>query len=232
MKILNRYTQEILVEYECKNIKELVEYAVANDISLNNANLSNVNLRLANLSNANLWDADLRLVNLSNANLNNANLSNADLSNANLSNANLNNANLSNADLSYADLNNANLSNANLRLVNLSNANLSNANLNNANLSNANLWDANLNNADLNNVKLKNDLKVAKDCLIKCQFDLIKQKTVADSKFSVEDIQPFFNIYGSSILINPQYEDTLIKWLSSGGDFPKILPDEKMKDDK
>jgi len=79
--------------------------------------------------------------------------------------------------------------------------------------------------------KLKNDLKAAEHSLIECQFDLTKQKTVADSKFSVEDIKPFFNIYGSSILINSQYEDTLIKWMSSGGDFPKILPDEEMKDD-
>ena len=44
MKILNRYTQEILVKYKCKSIKELVEYAVANDISLDNADLNNAAL--------------------------------------------------------------------------------------------------------------------------------------------------------------------------------------------
>ena len=63
-----------------------------------------------------------KCANLSNADLRDANLSNAILSYANLSNAILRGANLSNAILSYA-----NLSNADLRGANLSNANLSNA---------------------------------------------------------------------------------------------------------
>ena len=71
--------------------------------------LSNANLRGANLSDADLSDADLR-----GAGLSNANLSDADLSNANLSNADLRGAGLSNADLSNADLRGANLSDADL----------------------------------------------------------------------------------------------------------------------
>jgi len=64
-----------------------------------NANLSDADLRNANLSDANLWNADLRNANLRNANLSDANLWNADLRNANLRNANLRNADLRNADL-------------------------------------------------------------------------------------------------------------------------------------
>ncbi|HHR1910267.1 TPA: pentapeptide repeat-containing protein [Listeria monocytogenes] len=69
---------------------------------------------MADLSNANLRGANLRFADISNANL----------SNANLSNANLSIADLSNANLSITDLSNANLYNANLRGTDLSDANL------------------------------------------------------------------------------------------------------------
>ena len=71
---------------------------------------------------------------LSNANLRGANLSDADLSNANLRGANLRGADLSNANLRGANLSDADLSNANLRGANLRGADLSNANLRGANL--------------------------------------------------------------------------------------------------
>ena len=113
------------------------------------ANLSNADLRDANLSNADLFGANLRCANLSNAdlfgaNLRGANLSNADLFGANLRGANLFGANLRNADLRDADLRCANLSNADLRGANLSNADLCGANLRGANLSNADLCGASI----------------------------------------------------------------------------------------
>jgi len=91
IKILHRYNNTILYEYECENnsIKKTLEKAIVED-----ANLSNANLYNANLSNANLYNADLYNANLSNANLSNANLSNANLEDANLSNANLEDAQL------------------------------------------------------------------------------------------------------------------------------------------
>ena len=98
------------------------------------ANLSNADLRDANLSNADLFGANLR----------GANLSNADLCGANLRGANLFGANLRNADLRDADLRCANLSNADLRGANLSNADLFGANLRGANLSNADLCGASI----------------------------------------------------------------------------------------
>ena len=86
----------------------------------------------ANLSKANLSDADLRYANLSRTNLTGANLSDADLRYANLSGANLR----------YADLCRANLIDANVGGARLRHANLGGANLGCANLSDADLRDA------------------------------------------------------------------------------------------
>ena len=88
----------------------------------------------ANLSDADLRDADLRCANLSNADLFGANLRGANLSDANLRNADLCRADLRNADLCRADLRNADLSGADLRCANLRNADLSNADLRRASI--------------------------------------------------------------------------------------------------
>ena len=117
------------------------------------ANLSDADLRFANLSDADLSSADLRFANLSKADLSSADLRFANLSDADLSSANLRKANLSDADLSDADLSDADLSSANLRFANLSDADLSSANLSKANLSDADLSKADLSSADLSNVK-------------------------------------------------------------------------------
>ena len=86
----------------------------------------------ANLSRANLSDADLRYANLSRTNLTGANLSDADLRYANLGGANLRHA-----DICRANLIDANLGGARLRHANLGDANLSDANLSDADLRNA-----------------------------------------------------------------------------------------------
>ena len=160
---------KILFEYTKLNntVKDTLEVAVKN-----NVNLSNADLRDANLSNADLSNAILRYANLSNADLSNAilryaNLLNADLYNANLSNANLSNVHLSSADLSSANLSNADLSNAILRYANLLNADLSKANLSNAILSNANLRYANLSNAEKirKGVIIDKPVRVFKKCI-------------------------------------------------------------------
>ena len=62
-----------------------------------NADLSDTNLKGADLSEANLSNANLKGADLSEANLSNANLKGADLSKANLRGANLNSANLNEA---------------------------------------------------------------------------------------------------------------------------------------
>ena len=102
----------VLFTYEAENatIKDAVEKAVKEKVSLAYANLSSANLSLADLSLANLYSANLSLANLSSADLHSANLSLADLSLANLSLANLSSADLHSADLRLANLYSANLS--------------------------------------------------------------------------------------------------------------------------
>ncbi len=138
-KVLFTYTNENAT------IKDAVEEAVKQNISLSLANLSS-----ANLSSANLRSADLSSANLCSADLRSANLSSADLSSANLCSADL-----SLADLSLADLSLANLSSANLRSAYLSSANLRSADLSSANLRSADLSSANLRSAYLSLVKNK-----------------------------------------------------------------------------
>lgn len=104
---------------------------------------------IVDLENADLSDADLRLDRLSEADLSFANLSDANLSYAELSDANLRGALLSGADLSTAKLNYADLSYANLRGAELSDGELSDGDLSYANLSDANLSDADLSDANL-----------------------------------------------------------------------------------
>ena len=95
---------DLLFTYEAENatIKDAVEKAVKERVSLSSADLSSANLRSANLYSANLSSADLRSANLYSANLSSANLRSANLYSANLSSANLSSANLSSANLSSA----------------------------------------------------------------------------------------------------------------------------------
>ncbi len=133
------------------------------DADLYLVNLSRANLRWANLSGAKLRQAilaesDLKWANLSRARLGHANLAGADLSNAKLQRASLFNANLSGADLSNAKLQLANLFSANLSGADLSNANLSRANLCYANLSRAKVSGANLREAEVQSTTFDGDL--------------------------------------------------------------------------
>jgi hypothetical protein len=87
---------DLLFTYEAQNatIKDAVEQAVKEKVSLSSANLSLADLSSANLSLADLRSANLRSADLSSANLSSANLRSADLSSADLSSANLRSANL------------------------------------------------------------------------------------------------------------------------------------------
>jgi hypothetical protein len=95
---------KLLFTYEAENatIKDAVEQAVKEKVSLMYSNLRSADLRSANLYSANLSLADLR----------SADLRSANLYSADLRSANLRSANLSLADLSSADLRSANLSSA------------------------------------------------------------------------------------------------------------------------
>ena len=97
IEIKNFINGSIIHSFTSKNatIKDAVEDAVKNGISLEYADLRSADLRLA----------DLRLADLSLANLRSA-----DLYSANLRSADLSSANLHSADLSFANLYSANLS--------------------------------------------------------------------------------------------------------------------------
>jgi len=107
MKLLNRYTNEVIIERDVSTMKKLVEIAVIERISLRAANLIGANLCRADLYGANLSGANLRGADLSGSNLCSADLERADLRRANLSVANLYGANLSGSNLRGADLSRA-----------------------------------------------------------------------------------------------------------------------------
>jgi uncharacterized protein YjbI with pentapeptide repeats len=123
--------------------------------NLKDTNLKNTDLRGANLENVDLRNADLRDANLENANLENADLRGADLENVDLRNANLKSTNLVGAMLRDANLKGATLKNADISNARLENANLKNCDLQNANLINARLENSSLSNADMNGVNLE-----------------------------------------------------------------------------
>ena len=117
--IYNRFSQAVLFSCEAKTLREAVEKAVAEGVSLagadlTGANLSGATLYRADLSGATLYRADLTGANLTRVNLSGANLTWANLTGANLTGANLTRVNLSGADLTRADLTRANLEGANL----------------------------------------------------------------------------------------------------------------------
>lgn len=176
--------EEIIVRHQhylnenCEGWEDMC--ANLTDVDLRDADLMGVNLSMAklfnvNLSGANLSYADLSYANLTNANLYDVYLINANLTKANLSNVDLSDANLSYADLDCADLSDANLSNANLARANLSHAYLSKANLNNTRLIKANLSDTILNGAIGNLIEYRKG-KMLTESIIgykKCEDNII-----------------------------------------------------------
>lgn len=109
-------TQSELLEILEKHKKWLNGKPDGQRANLSGADLSEVNLRGADLRSADLSYAYLSGFDLSEANLRGADLHSADLSEADLSGADLRYANLSGADLRYADLREADLYNCCLPL--------------------------------------------------------------------------------------------------------------------
>ena len=95
IKILNRWSAEVIFECEAESMKLAVKLAIEKGVSLASANLRSADLIYANLSNADLSYADLSYANLSAADLSDADLRSANLRSANLRSADLRSANLS-----------------------------------------------------------------------------------------------------------------------------------------
>ena len=128
LQIKSWISNEVIFEYEGL-LKEAVEEAVRQGISLAYADLKGATLEGAYLENADLKNANLINANLRGADLSDACLYGADLFNADLHKANLKGADLRDASLKYADLRGANLIDADLRVANLKHADLNSANL-------------------------------------------------------------------------------------------------------
>ena len=101
IEIKNRFTGKIIFEFSKENntIKDTVEEAVKNKISLNGASLDR-----ASLNGASLYGASLDRASLNNASLNGASLDGASLNRASLYGASLDRASLNNASLIGASL--------------------------------------------------------------------------------------------------------------------------------
>ena len=112
-----------MTQEELKIALELHEKWLSNEpdgvkLDLPGADLSDANLRHANLSGANLSGANLRYANLSDTDLSGSYLRRANLTCSILRHSDLSGANLRSADLSWANLNDANLNGADLRWAN------------------------------------------------------------------------------------------------------------------
>ena len=84
IKILNRWTNEVLWEGEAESLRDAVEKAVDTDANLTGAKLTGADLAGAKLTDADLTDADLADANLAGAKLTRAKLTRAKLTDANL----------------------------------------------------------------------------------------------------------------------------------------------------
>jgi hypothetical protein len=173
----------LLFTYEGENatIKDAVEQAVKERVSLAYANLRLADLYSANLSSANLRSADLSF----------ANLRSADLSFADLRSASLRSADLSFANLRYASLRSANLRSADLRSANLRSASLRSADLSFANLSSASLRSADLSFADLSLAENKETANLPLFC--KWEFSILGDKIqIGCEKRTIKEWDLFF----------------------------------------
>ena len=106
---ISRKNRKPLIIEEATTVKEAVEYAVRNQLSLERAELFEADLTGADLSHAKLRDANLIYATLLGAKLREADLTGADLSRSNLRYANLIYATLSQANLSHANLSGADI---------------------------------------------------------------------------------------------------------------------------
>ncbi len=151
--------------YEADLIKKEGPVLNLSDIDLRGANLSQLDLSGADLTGADLRDADLHSTDLSDAILNSAKMDDANLSDASLSGAHLISANLKEANLRGAGLNNAKLSGADLTSANLRGALLRYAYLREAKLIATDLSGADLLGADLTDAILSHAKGVTEEQL-------------------------------------------------------------------
>lgn len=85
MSIIKKLDQSVIIEDDTKSEKELVEYCLENGVSLNEANLEDLNLRALNFNNAFIINANFKNAYLSEISSKNATFIDCDFSGADLS---------------------------------------------------------------------------------------------------------------------------------------------------
>ncbi|PWT76549.1 MAG: hypothetical protein C5B60_04005 [Chloroflexi bacterium] len=141
---------------------EYDEYTVKYTLIPQEIHVERVNLQGAWLADINLTDMNLRRADLSGANLVRANLSATDLVDADLSNADLGLSDLTGANLTWV-----NLSGAHLREVSLHNARMQFANLQGAGLARCDLRGTNLRNARMDSTTLLANVDIDSTTLLR-----------------------------------------------------------------
>ena len=114
IKILNRWTSDVLWQGDAADIGDAAQKAVVAGADLTGADLTGARLTDADLTGADLAGAKLTGADLTGAKLTGANLTDADLTDADLADANLAGAKLTRAKLTDAKLTGADLTRANL----------------------------------------------------------------------------------------------------------------------
>ena len=98
IEIRHRYTNEVIYSCEAKTIREAVQKAVKENVSLSNSDLSNSNFRNSDLRNSILRNSDFTNSDFTNSILRNSDLRNSDFRNSILTNSDLSNSDLSNSE--------------------------------------------------------------------------------------------------------------------------------------
>jgi uncharacterized protein YjbI with pentapeptide repeats len=143
-RLYNNQSSKVIFTTKSQSLKEAVEEAVRQKVSLKNVNLAGADLFLADLKGADLQGADLRGALLVQADLTGADLRKVKAQGTQLDSAELQTAKLDNADFTGARFFNTDLRNVSSRAVNFNGAELSGANVSQMNVEGANLKNADL----------------------------------------------------------------------------------------
>ena len=210
---------------ENPNIQPDLSEADLRIANLVHANLSNTQLNGAKLTRASLQNADLRKANLNKAELRWARLTQANLTEAKLSFANLRETNFNNATFDKADLRDANLSNATLHSASLNEANLSGVNFSHADLRGSKLNYANLTGAHLESTILL-ATKLTHTNLNKAELSKAQLKGSDLSYAKLEGA----NLSGANLYEADLRNAILTEANFSGADFTRATADEHQFD--
>jgi len=107
IKIKHRYTNEVIYSCEAKTIREAVQKAVKENVSLSNSNLRNSDFRNSDLRNSILRDSDLSHSDFTNSDFTHSDLRNSDFTNSDFTNSIFRNSILTNSNFTNSIFSNS-----------------------------------------------------------------------------------------------------------------------------